>query len=151
MNSRYRASSAPTKFFLKKNTAAQVTKLTERAKIQVLVASDPPNPGLPSPVLVVPAFAWGKHARQEKVITHHEQEGSRPMRVCVLVRSEIQDSEGAQAQLSECFRSFGCWKRRRVGVQIWASRAGSAARHTHLVTPLYMDAPLEKPLLFLQE
>jgi hypothetical protein len=148
MNSRYRASSAPTKFFLKKNTAAQVTKLTERAKIQVLVASDPPNPGLPSPVLVVPAFAWGKHARQEKVITHHEQEGSRPMRVCVLVRSEIQDSEGAQAQL---LQKFWVLEKAAGGVQIWASRAGSAARHTHLVTPLYMDAPLEKPLLFLQE
>lgn len=43
--------------------------------------------------------------------------------------------------------SFGVLEKAAGGVQKWASRL--AARH--LVTPLYMDAPLEKPLLFLQE
>lgn len=47
----------------------------------------------------------------------------------------------------EMARSFGVLEKAAGGVQKWASRL--AARH--LVTPLYMDAPLEKPLLFLQE
>jgi hypothetical protein len=32
-----------------------------------------------------------------------------------------------------------------------AAKMGEQRAARHLVTPLYMDAPLEKPLLFLQE
>jgi len=40
----------------------------------------------------------------------------------------------------------GCWKSSR-----WGAKMGEQRAARHLVTPLYMDAPLEKPLLFLQE
>ena len=52
------------------------------------------------------------------------------------------------AQLSSVFQKFWVLEKAAGGVQIWASREEHG---THLVTPLYMDAPLEKPLLFLQE
>jgi hypothetical protein len=41
---------------------------------------------------------------------------------------------------------LGCWKKAAGAAKMGEQRAAR-----HLVTPLYMDAPLEKPLLFLQE
>jgi hypothetical protein len=65
-------------------------KLTERAKIQVLVPRHSPNPGLPPPVLVVPARMHG----EERLHTRGSS-----TRVRVRVR-EIRDS-------AELIRSFG--------------------------------------------
>ena len=89
-------------------------KLTERAKIQVLVASDPPNPGLPSPVLVMPACVCMGNKQDKKRLLHEQEDACAC--VCVLVRSEKFRTP------TEARRSFGVLEKAAGGVQNWASR-----------------------------
>ena len=91
--------------------------------------------------------AWGKQARQEKVILLTNQQADACARARPLVRSEIQNSQGAlltqtsevarsasQLSSAQCFRSFGCWKRQQVGCKYGRAERSTAPTLSLLCT-----------------